>query len=48
VPWGDAGTVAEHVEAHFDAGADHVCIQPLSEGRAIDFDGLGGLMRALA
>jgi probable F420-dependent oxidoreductase len=31
VPWGDAGTVAERVRAHLDAGADHVCVQPLTD-----------------
>lgn len=29
VAWGDAGAVAERVEAHRAAGADHVCIQVL-------------------
>lgn len=37
---GDAGTVAEGIRAHLDAGADHVCIQdlgpdPLSAYRAL-------------
>jgi probable F420-dependent oxidoreductase len=48
VPWGDVETVAKAVQAHFDAGADHVCVQPLGEGRAIDFSGLASLVRALA
>jgi probable F420-dependent oxidoreductase len=30
VAWGDAETVAGRVRAHHDAGADHVCIQPLA------------------
>jgi probable F420-dependent oxidoreductase len=47
VPWGNAPAVAKRVQAHFDAGADHVCIQPLSEGRAMDFDGLGAVLQAL-
>ena len=34
VPHGTAGAVAEAVRAHFDAGADHVCIQPL--GQSLD------------
>jgi probable F420-dependent oxidoreductase len=29
VAWGDAETIAAHVQAHFDAGADHVLIQAL-------------------
>ncbi|MGE0027941.1 MAG: hypothetical protein AB7O78_02920 [Thermoleophilia bacterium] len=31
VPHGDAGRIAEVVRAHLDAGADHVCLQPLGE-----------------
>ena len=31
VPQGSAGQIAEHVRAHLDAGADHVCVQPLGE-----------------
>jgi probable F420-dependent oxidoreductase len=30
VAWGDADSVQARVRAHYDAGADHVCIQPLS------------------
>jgi probable F420-dependent oxidoreductase len=30
VPWGDPDTIAERVRAHHDAGADHVCVQPLA------------------
>jgi probable F420-dependent oxidoreductase len=29
VAWGDAERIAERVRAHLDAGADHVCVQPL-------------------
>lgn len=29
VPWGDAETIRARVQEHLDAGADHVCIQPL-------------------
>ena len=29
VVWGDEKTIAERIRAHHDAGADHVCIQPL-------------------
>jgi probable F420-dependent oxidoreductase len=31
VAWGDPETIIERVRAHHDAGADHVCIQPLAE-----------------
>jgi probable F420-dependent oxidoreductase len=30
VVWGDEKTIAERIQAHRDAGADHVCIQPLN------------------
>jgi hypothetical protein len=39
--------VATRVQAHLDAGADHVNIQPLGEDRTIDFDGLTRVVRAL-
>lgn len=29
VAWGDEAAIAERIAAHRDAGADHVCIQPL-------------------
>jgi probable F420-dependent oxidoreductase len=29
VLWGDAETIARGLRAHFDAGANHVCIQPI-------------------
>jgi len=29
VGWGDADAVVTHVRAHLDAGADHVCVQPV-------------------
>jgi probable F420-dependent oxidoreductase len=28
VAWGDEKAIAERIQAHRDAGADHVCIQP--------------------
>jgi probable F420-dependent oxidoreductase len=31
VPQGSAGQIAEVVRAHLDAGADHVCLQPLGQ-----------------
>ena len=30
VAWGSASKIREHVEQHYQAGADHVCIQPLN------------------
>jgi probable F420-dependent oxidoreductase len=41
VAWGDVDRVAAAVQAHFDAGADHVCLQPL--GSAADDIGLDQL-----
>ena len=32
MPHGSAETIAEAVRAHLDAGADHVCVQPLGHG----------------
>jgi probable F420-dependent oxidoreductase len=29
VAWGDGDAIAARVQEHFDAGADHVCVQPL-------------------
>lgn len=29
VAWGDESAIAERIQTHLDAGADHVCIQPL-------------------
>src|SRR5262245_18416153 len=29
VSWGDEAALAARIKAHHDAGADHVCIQPL-------------------
>jgi probable F420-dependent oxidoreductase len=33
VAWGDVAAIAERVKAHHDAGADHVCLQVISDGR---------------
>ena len=30
VAWGDEEAIRARIQAHWDAGADHVCIQPLS------------------
>ena len=34
VAWGEAGTIRKRVEAHWAAGADHVCIQTLNPDEA--------------
>jgi probable F420-dependent oxidoreductase len=34
VAWGDRDAIAERVAAHHEAGADHVCVQPLGDDRA--------------
>jgi probable F420-dependent oxidoreductase len=35
VAWGDEKAIAARIQAHFDAGADHVCIQPFrADGEA--------------
>jgi probable F420-dependent oxidoreductase len=33
VAWGDEQTIADRVRSHFDAGADHVCVQALPAAR---------------
>jgi probable F420-dependent oxidoreductase len=30
VAWGDEGAIRARIQQHWDAGADHVCIQPIS------------------
>jgi hypothetical protein len=30
VAWGDESAIQQHIQEHFDAGASHVCIQPLN------------------
>jgi probable F420-dependent oxidoreductase len=46
VPHGSAGQVAEAVQAHFDAGADHVCLQPVGHG-GVPMDDYRALARVL-
>ena len=36
VAWGDEATIAARVQAHFDAGADHVCIQAYTASERTD------------
>jgi probable F420-dependent oxidoreductase len=47
VPHGSADQVAEAVRAHLDAGADHVCLQPVGHG-GVPLDDYRALARALA
>lgn len=48
VCWGDVDAVRARVQAHHDAGADHVCLQVLSEDpRAVPLDGWRRLASAL-
>ena len=36
VAWGDEGAIRRRIQEHFEAGADHVCIQPLDpDGRPL-------------
>lgn len=47
IAWGDDDAIANHVEKHFAAGADHVCIQLLGESLVPDADTLERLARKL-
>ncbi|HZQ65617.1 MAG TPA: TIGR03620 family F420-dependent LLM class oxidoreductase [Gaiellaceae bacterium] len=48
VAWGDEEAVAERVRAHLEAGADHVCVQPIGRGRdELGLDQLDRLAPAL-
>jgi probable F420-dependent oxidoreductase len=38
VAWGDAGTIAERVHAHLDAGADHVAISLVHDAESVPVD----------
>ncbi len=42
IVWGDEGAIRRRIQQHWDAGADHVCIQPLNPagGRAPDIRAL--------
>ena len=45
VAWGDETAIRARIQAHFDAGADHVCIQPLHpEGQPVPHDEVLGLL----
>ena len=44
--WGTETTIRERIDAHFDAGADHVCIQPVNpkgQKAGLDWDCLEAL-----
>ena len=47
VPWGTVDTIRRRVQEHLDAGADHVCIQPLTGGQGIGLQQLQELAPAL-
>jgi probable F420-dependent oxidoreductase len=47
VAWGDEDAIRERVQAHLDAGADHVCIQVLEPGRGLGMEALRRLAPAL-
>ena len=39
IAWGDVDVVADRVQAHRDAGADHVCVQLIAApGSSVDRD----------
>ncbi|MEK7426477.1 MAG: hypothetical protein AAB131_21840, partial [Actinomycetota bacterium] len=47
VAWGDPDTITHRVQAHLDAGADHVCVQPIEAGPGIGTETLRRLAPAL-
>jgi probable F420-dependent oxidoreductase len=47
VAWGDVDAIRLRVREHLDAGADHVCIQPVPAGVAVGLDTLAELAPAL-
>jgi probable F420-dependent oxidoreductase len=47
VAWGDVDRVALRVRQHLDAGADHVCVQVVTEDDEVGMDGLRELAPAL-
>ncbi|MGH9126373.1 MAG: TIGR03620 family F420-dependent LLM class oxidoreductase [Acidimicrobiales bacterium] len=48
VPSGAPADIAERVRAHLAAGADHVCVQPLGENRAVDLEGFAAVLGHIA
>jgi probable F420-dependent oxidoreductase len=47
VAWGDEAAIRARVQAHLDAGADHVAVQPLAPDRGLGLDQLRALAPAL-
>jgi probable F420-dependent oxidoreductase len=48
VAWGDEETIAKRVQAHREAGADHVCVQPLGDpGAGFPMDAVRRLSQVL-
>lgn len=47
VAWGDLDTVVARVQAHLDAGADHVCLQVIDGGTDVPVDAWRRLSEAL-
>jgi probable F420-dependent oxidoreductase len=47
IAWGDVESIAERIEEHFDAGADHVCIQVMADGDGLPRDEWRELSAAL-
>jgi len=46
--WGGMDRIAARVQEHMDAGADHVCLQPIRGSAAPDFPAMMAAARALA
>lgn len=46
VVWGSQATIEQRIQEHFDAGADHVCIQPVHAPG--DLDAAKGMLEAFA
>ena len=44
IPHGSAEQIAETVREHLDAGADHVCLQPLGPHPADDYKALAAAL----
>ena len=38
VAWGDATAIGARIRAHYDAGADHVCVQVLGGAQPVPLD----------